>query len=288
MPTIYKPAFEGAARRRVTAQAVKISVLSIVLATVVPALYWAPYRATQECRKISKTKVEECAVGLTENMRDSLLKLYGGFGALILGYFTIKSYELSVRTRRSEAFIEAIDQIGSADVLTKIGGIYGLGILLKAAEPRDDYWRIMDILSATIRKHAEKGKNASRDSSRDYVPLEVEAALNVIGRRQRIFERDERDASTDLNSTDLSNAYLIGMHFEWAYFGFAVLRNTNFRRARLYRANFDGADLAGADLSEADLTEAVITQQQLNSANGDRQTVIPEGRVRPSSWTSTN
>jgi Pentapeptide repeats (8 copies) len=203
---------------------------------------------------------------LTSDIRDVALKFYAGFGALIAGFFTIRTYRLSVRTRRSESFIKAIDQIGSEDVLERVGGIYGLGILLRAADPRDDYWRLMDILSAIVRRYAARKDGPSPE----YIPLDVEAALNVIGRRRTVIQRDEPDASTDLNSTDLSNAYLVGMRFEWAYFGYAILNGANFRDAYLNAADFNGAEMKQAQLHGANLTEANISQDQVDSASGNR------------------
>ncbi len=254
----------------------------IFFSTALFALERAPRWAAEECDSFRSTKqTAQCdVVKLMSDLRDTTLKFYAGIGALIAGIFTIRSFRLSVRTRRSESFIKAVEQIGSKEELERVGGIYGFGILLRSAEPRDDYWRIMDILSAIVRKQA-----ARQDSTpREYVPLDVEAALNVIGRRRKIVERDEPDASADLNTTDLRNAYLVGMRLEWAYFGFSDLTSANLRHAKLYAANFDEADLKGTQLHGADLTAAVITQQQLDSALGDRDTRIPKGCSRPSTW----
>lgn len=46
-----------------------------------------------------------------------------------------------------------------------------------------------------------------------------------------------------------------------------------------------GADLTGADLFSADLTYTMgLTQDQLQAANGDEGTRLPEGFIRPGRW----
>ncbi|MYW64136.1 pentapeptide repeat-containing protein [Streptomyces sp. SID8379] len=75
----------------------------------------------------------------------------------------------------------------------------------------------------------------------------------------------------------------------------ADLRGANLRGALLVAADLTGADLRSADLigadlrdtrlTGADLTDALfLTQAQLNAAQGDASTKIPEGLTRPGHW----
>jgi uncharacterized protein YjbI with pentapeptide repeats len=61
----------------------------------------------------------------------------------------------------------------------------------------------------------------------------------------------------------------------------ADLGGADLRKANLHGANLDGADLGGADLGKV----GDLTQEQLESARGDEATRLPEGLVRPTSWT---
>ncbi|EPD51423.1 hypothetical protein HMPREF1210_02021 [Paenisporosarcina sp. HGH0030] len=75
----------------------------------------------------------------------------------------------------------------------------------------------------------------------------------------------------DLRATDLRGAYLIA----------ADLQNTDLRGV-----DFIGADLRDADLSGANLsTSMFLTQMQINSAKGDKETILPSYLKRPSHWT---
>ncbi|MEV4617856.1 pentapeptide repeat-containing protein [Asanoa sp. NPDC049573] len=75
---------------------------------------------------------------------------------------------------------------------------------------------------------------------------------------------------TDLRAANLRGAYLIG--------------------ADLRGADLGWADLIGADLRDADLrgarlrTALFLTQPQVDSAKGDRATVLPNGLRRPAHW----
>jgi uncharacterized protein YjbI with pentapeptide repeats len=54
----------------------------------------------------------------------------------------------------------------------------------------------------------------------------------------------------------------------------------NLSDARLNGANLSGAEVDGVDLSEV----KYLTQEQLNSADGDANTRLPEGLQRPDHW----
>lgn len=74
----------------------------------------------------------------------------------------------------------------------------------------------------------------------------------------------------DLRATDLRGAYLIA----------ADMRNADLRGV-----DFIGADLRDADLSGANLsTSMFLTQMQVNSAKGDKETILSSYLQQPSHW----
>ncbi len=76
----------------------------------------------------------------------------------------------------------------------------------------------------------------------------------------------------DLRATDLRGAYLIA---------------ANMQLTDLRGVDFIGADLRDADLSGANLsTSMFLTQMQVNSAKGDKETILPSYLKRPSHWTA--
>lgn len=90
--------------------------------------------------------------------------------------------------------------------------------------------------------------------------------------------KDRRGA--DLIGQDLRNADLRGASLRGAY-----LIGADLRHARLGLADVTGADLRGANLSGTDLTETLfLTQSQLDAAQGDPDTRLPAGVVRPAHW----
>jgi hypothetical protein len=79
----------------------------------------------------------------------------------------------------------------------------------------------------------------------------------------------------DLSSADLSNADL---YCTW-------LQGANLSGANLSGADLSGASFAGADLTDADLSGALnLTQAQMNEAQGDENTRLPERLNRPDHW----
>ena len=90
--------------------------------------------------------------------------------------------------------------------------------------------------------------------------------------------KDRRGA--DLIGKDLRAADLRGASLRGAY-----LIGADLRRARLGLADVTGADLRGANLAGTDLTETLfLSQSQLDAAQGDQETRIPAGLVRPAHW----
>ncbi|QSJ18398.1 pentapeptide repeat-containing protein [Nostoc sp. UHCC 0702] len=94
----------------------------------------------------------------------------------------------------------------------------------------------------------------------------------------------------DLMRANLQGAYLMGANPQGASLyqanlQGAYLMGANPQGANLYQANLQGADLYQANLQGVDLSEAEnLEQQQINSAKGDRTTILPENLQRPEHW----
>jgi hypothetical protein len=77
-------------------------------------------------------------------------------------------------------------------------------------------------------------------------------------------------AGADLRRADLRGAYLIG---------------ADLAGADLDRADVIGADLRGCDVSGSNLRTCLfLTQFQVNGANGDATTALPDAVTRPTHW----
>jgi len=96
------------------------------------------------------------------------------------------------KARRIKSFAKAIEQLGSDKIQVRLGGIYTLERLSK--ESPDDYWPIMEILTAFVREQAPrldiKEEVLSRfDTSTTEHPrlpaTDIAAVLTVIRRRDK-------------------------------------------------------------------------------------------------------
>jgi hypothetical protein len=202
----------------------------------------------------------------------------------------------------TERFTRAIDQLGSAALDVRLGGIYALERL--ARESRDDHGPIMEVLTAFVRERSpwpplDEEEGPHRPSA------DVQAAFTVLGRRNRDHEPDwewysiptqqghqAREYHLNLRSVDFRGASLpradfsyddlIGSHFEGANldrarFWHAELGRSDFRGANLRdaslsgaimsEAHFEHATLWGADLSEVWMTNAFLEGANLDDAN---------------------
>lgn len=187
----------------------------------------------------------------------------------------------------TERFTRAIDQLGATDdegnrlFEIRIGGIYALERI--ARESDEDYWPIMEILTAYVRqnapwspeerKQAEEGaaaeKKAEENSSEEFRPAEaqrpdpdIQAIMTVLRRRTRSFGHGEPER-LDLRKTNLSGADLTGADLSGVFLLEANLSGAIFWRADLSRGNFTGVSLSGAFLLETNLPGANFLEANL-------------------------
>lgn len=93
-----------------------------------------------------------------------------------------------------------------------------------------------------------------------------------------LYDADLRYA--DLSGADLSSAELGGADFTSADLEDANLENADLEKAILNEADLTGANLNGANLKQV----SGLTQQQIDVAQGNSGTVLPDGLRRPRHW----
>ncbi len=84
----------------------------------------------------------------------------------------------------------------------------------------------------------------------------------------------------DLIGTSLRGANLMGVNLRGVLFIAADLRDADMRMTDLIGADLRDADLCGANLNGS----IFLTQAQVNSANGDINTILPAHLSRPHHW----
>lgn len=234
---------------------------------------------------------------------------------LLIGfYLTLKNLRDTLDAQVTDRLTQAISQINSKNLEVRLGGIYTLGHL--AAVSEGDYWPIMEILTTYVRERASVSKSQTLKKPPERLPPDIQAALDVIGRRQHSYNDGESQRlelrATDLRRANLSGAKLAGailseVHLEEANLtGIsleeAILREAHLEQSNLTEAKMEGVFLLnaglkgarlratnlqkaflvgtsfdGADLLGADFTEAFgLTWEQMQTAKRDSGTRLPD------------
>jgi len=224
----------------------------------------------------------------------AVAQILGGT-ALISGlYFTWRTLQVTSEGQITERFTRAIDQLGKFDDERKklfeirLGGIYALERI--ARESPEDYWPIMEILTAYLRHNAPwasesleeglegmddatEGQSAMESSGGRSEPIEapapdldIQAIMTVLGRRPRSYLHGESEV-LDLHETNLSGANLSGTNLSGTNLSDTNLSGANLSGANLSNPHFLETNLSGADLSRTNFSEAVLVYSDLSRAN---------------------
>ena len=177
----------------------------------------------------------------------------------------------------------ALELLESPVLSTRMAGIYALESLA-----RDDVAAsasVREILSALVRRRAEKVRTQTGARATQGTPGDVQAALAVLGRMAR-----DQKSPLDLHGISLREAFLPGARFagallydcdlEGALLEGADLRGAWLWRANLRRVNLDNANLCGADLSGA----RGLKREQIEGASSDESTRWPAFEGENARW----
>ena len=216
-----------------------------------------------------------------DRARLTVAALIGGFVLLVGAYINwrrVRALEGQVTTMErqvttlqlgqiTERFTRAIDQLGAvrpdgkpADEI-RAGGVRSLERI--AGESEDDFWPVLDILTAYLR------------TQNSWVPPEVEGVEPLYDVLSAI--RDRMDIAFAVDAVgrlwpDAGEAVPTPLNLSWTYVPELALpgkhlRNASLARTQLWRANLRGADLREANLEGATLEEARLGQADLEKAN---------------------
>jgi Pentapeptide repeats (8 copies) len=175
------------------------------------------------------------------------------------------------RQRRiTESYSKSVEQLAHDKIEVRLGGIYTLERISR--ESSNDYWTIMETLTAFVRERARWKKPdavAPELLARDMppeLPTDIAAVLAVLVRRPEV-ERARERWRFDLQGADLRRANLVSVHLEGALLRGVHLEGANLVRARLQGAILVGAHLEGANLLVAHLEGASLTSAHLEGAS---------------------
>jgi hypothetical protein len=262
--------------------------MALILADVVAAFMLPPRMASH---------IPGATVGdqlkAEADLRSAILSLLGALTplvALIAGVAALLNFQETRRQNRvslditsrgqvTERFSKAIEQLGSAELDVRIGGIYALEQIARDSPKTSDsprtsdslHWPVMEILTAFIRDHPPELKKV------DYQLLEQveQRQKEVQQRRQPLYQPDQqtlvdlRHKESNLKvAADVQAALsVLGRRELTKDLGRLRLEGSDLRQADLVDANFEGADLEGVDLRGAVLTGALLKGASLLNAN---------------------
>lgn len=255
------------------------------------------------------------------DVRQTLLQGLGGLavlsGAALGVWLTLRQVQVSQEGQITDRLTRAVDQLGSAAVDVRIGGIYALERI--ARDSAADRSAVIEILTAFVRNRSPWPPPDPESRETAKVPRmwlragDVQAAMVVLGRsgwwrgpvrmelgnvdlrRCYLANADLRDAYLAdanlqlayLEGANLQGARMRGALLDLAHLGLANLRSARLRGSSLRQADLHDADLRGANLSGANLERARLGNvcfqgadlngAVLRDARSDRQATWPDG-----------
>jgi len=261
--------------------------LALVIAAIPLALFVLPPIVARPQGAIS----EAGRLAAENDVRGTLLQAIGGIVVFAGLYVTWRTFDLNREGQVTERFTRAIDQLGNDQLDVRLGGIYALERI--AADSERDHGPVIEVLNAYVRRRArwspkEGEQDATLGGSKRRTPPDVQAAMRVIGRRNR--KQDDKAVQLRFSDADLRGVSLRGGHFEDARFRRARLEGArlegaHFQGAKFRDAHLEGADfrpdgelkLEGAHLEGANFENATLTGARLAGASYDRMTRWPAG-----------
>lgn len=178
-----------------------------------------------------------------------------------------KELRISEEGQITNRFTAAINNLGSASLDVRLGGIYALERIMQ--DSFRDHPTVVSVLSAYAREHASLPASGTKATSTEQLPLtDIQAVVNVLARRP---PGRDRGTVVDLSRTDLRGLkamYTDGdINLREVLFTGADLRNADLSSADLRKASLDGANLTEATLSHANLRGAYLPKAILTDAN---------------------
>ncbi len=244
-------------------------------------------------------------------------------GAVITVLFTARTYRLTREGQVTDRYGKAVGQLGEdgpSKSMVRLGGIYALERL--ASDSIRDQPTIVQVLSAFIRQQQPPDRDVQGVYQPKQDALIAAQVLGRLPERNtsRGLLSHAHLQGFYLHRLNLRGVDLFHAHLGEADLGFTRLDDAVLRDADMRGCNLIGTSLRGADLTRANLENAItylpeavearkqgtclqgallhdarlhganlrlakgLTQEQVNAADGDDRTVLPDGVRPPQAW----
>jgi hypothetical protein len=246
--------------------------VGVGIGAVLGGAWWLWWRLPkrQVDRLSLKIRDPKARADVEDNFRKTIGQLLGGAAVLIgagVAYLQFSqqqeashqqqqaSHELLISNQVAKGF----EQLGSDNVVVRLGGIYALEGVMNTSEQY--HQPVLEALCAFVRvgTKAETGDGPPA--------TDIQAALTVVGRRSF------GTGLVYLAGAHIPRASLIGANLSGASLSGADLRGADLLGANLSGANLYGADLRDAYLVDANLSRANLSRANLSRANLSGTTV---------------
>ncbi len=195
--------------------------------------------------------LKDWAAQVTAN-RTVLVNIFGGAAIGITVYFTYQNFLLTQNKLESETFAKAVEQLGSANIGVRLGGIHTLERI--SIGSKKDYFPAIQVLTGYVRDTSGSSAAPSLSQTspgKSMCPVDIQAILSIVGER---YWPDAPDYAIDLSYLIVRDAWLLKANLSNVYFWRVRFTETNFMNANLSGADFLEATLDGCDFTNADLT----------------------------------
>ncbi|OEJ23532.1 hypothetical protein AR457_02465 [Streptomyces agglomeratus] len=215
---------------------------------------------------------------IVSGMRTALVATGAGALAVAGLFYTHHTLRLTREGHITDRFTKAVEQLGSAVIEVRLGGIYALERIMH--DSVRDHYAVVQVLAAFVREHARDQSAAStpdpplvsavarlverarrrrsHPAARVKPTEDVQAALTVLGKRP--------EGRREPKNINLSGARLEGADLRGARLDFAELYDTHLEHALLNRAGLWGTNLSHAHLEHADLANTRLPDANLSGA----------------------
>jgi uncharacterized protein YjbI with pentapeptide repeats len=220
-------------------------------AVLMGAYLWfsLPRRLAQSAPAKLRTKKEDRYRLLLSQYLGGIAILIGLIAGYLQNQKTSANFERDFSARlahdsRTE-FFTTIEQLKGTDPSVRTAAIYALSELLH----RDPSVREAVLLSLVAFVRAARSIDSHLDAVNTLVPLDVQAAIRVIGSRNRGDDSGRRrnDTNGDRVALDFARLALSGANFRSGDF-----EGANFQQSNLRGASFADSNVRGANFIEAD------------------------------------
>jgi uncharacterized protein YjbI with pentapeptide repeats len=237
-----------------------IAVIVFATLVVAPLLYWiaSPDTFSQRLRTLTAIGTGIGAIALFINL-----------------FFTSQTVENSRQTllhqrksQQDDRFFKAAELLGNErSIDARVAALFALEQL--ANDSDDQYRQVMEVISTFIRRRSDEVRSDGWGVSK--APQDIEAAITILGRRQRTIGRGEQ---TGLN---LRGAFLRSVSLRNAEFQLVDLAGANLADTQFYSCNFAGARFDEAQLQDSTWEDCILISANFRSVNASGLTLDYSG-----------